>query len=866
MDWEVRVAEEGMARKTRKTNAKPGTRKTSRRRRVASGESSRGVTEYRHDEATRKNNPEIGLATFNRVAEPKVRYSYDPHLDPQLVWAGKTEHTSFEVDTVSLHIHERISTHAILRAVERGEKQLDLFADPKLPLTERIEFYQHDVDWANRLILGDSLFVMNSMLKRELMGGKVQMIYVDPPYGIAYGSNFQPRTDRRDVKDGQDDYLTREPEMIKAYRDTWQLGLHSYLTYLRDRLLLCRDLLSQTGSIFVQINDTNLHHVKEVMDEVFGAENYCATITFQKTGGQTSRLLPGTADYLLWYGKDISQVKYRPLFKEKVSGEGVGEDYDHAELPDGTRRRLLPEEREDLGRLPRGSRLFQPTSLTSQGFRQFTSVPFEYEGKTYDPGSLQNWKTTIDGLGRLAAARRIFPSRNTLRYVRYLDDFPASPITTVWTDTGGSLGGDKLYAVQTNVKVIARCILMTTDPGDLVFDPTCGSGTTAYAAEQWGRRWITCDTSRVALVLARQRLLTATFPYYRLARPDQGVSGGFVYKTVPHVTLKSIAQEEQPQEETLYDQPEVDRIRVRVSGPFTVEAIPVPVAEQPQPAVTVGEELAVQETGLVSDLAGSYVDTMVDLLKRSGVTFPGGKRMALGNLRPVASGGILHAEAESREGAKTLRVAVSFGPQHGPVTVLQVEEAVRQAAWGYDTLIFAGFAFDPEAQAFIEKSPHPKLRTHLAHISPDVLVGDLLKASKAHQLFTVFGQPDIIAVPQKDGRWTVELRGVDIYDPTTGELSSSSGEEVAAWFLDQDYDGRTFFICQAFFPGGTNPWEKLQRALRGIMDEVVFETMRGITSHPFRAGEHRRVAVKVVDFRGNEVMRVIDLNGAGRRR
>jgi adenine-specific DNA-methyltransferase len=585
------------------------------------------------------------------------------------------------------------------------------------------------------------------------------------------------------------------------------------------------------------------------------------------TTGQTAELLASVADYLLWYAKNKDQVKYRQLHRGKELGDEGATKYTYLELADGTRRRIAPEELADLQQLPKGSRPFRIDNLVSQGFRQNTSVPYKFQGRIFDPGFNQNWKTTLEGLDRLAAANRIIVTGDTLGYVRYLDDFPAFPLTNLWTDTAGiqSRADPKIYAVQTATTVVSRCVLMSTDPGELVFDPTCGSGTTAHVAEQWGRRWITCDTSRVALTLARQRLLTATFPYYRLARPDQGVSGGFVYKTVPHVTLKSIAQEEPPQEETLYDQPEEDRTRVRVSGPFTIEAIPVPVAELPEPIAAAGKESPARETGPVVDLAGSYVDTMIELLKRSGVAFPGGKRMALGSLRPVASGSILHAEAEIQGSAKSLRVAVSFGPQHGPVTVLQVEEAVRQAAWTYDALVFAGFAFDPEAQAFIEKSPHPKLRTHFALISPDVLVGDLLKTSKAHQLFTVFGQPDISARPQKDGRWVVELRGVDIYDPTTGELSSSAGEEVAAWFLDQDYDGRTFFICQAFFPGGTNPWEKLQRALRGIVDETVFETMRGVTSHPFQAGEHKRIAVKVIDFRGNEVMRVMDLEDRGQR-
>jgi adenine-specific DNA-methyltransferase len=896
-------------------------------RQAAAGEAAQ---DYRH-EAKRKNNPEAGLVTYERVAEgpPPKQYEYDPHLDPQLTWAGKAEHTSFEVDTVSLHIHERVSTHAIVRAIQRQPKQFSLFADPQLPLAEAVEFYQHDVDWANRLVLGDSLVVMNSLLERELMAGKVQMIYLDPPYGVAYNSNFQPRIDRRDVKDGDDGSLTREPEMIKAYRDTWRLGIHSYLTYLRDRLLLCRELLHDSGSAFVQIGDENLHRVRAVMDEVFGAENFCAVITFRKTGGFSAELLDLVSDYLVWYAKDKQNVKYRQLLVPKESQAGLGEQYQHCEFPDGTRRRMTPEERANPDLVPDGARIFEPTSLISAGRTEEGSMPFEFSGRTFEPPGNAHWKTSREGLRRLAATGRIVVQGNTPRYVRYLDDFPSLGITNVWADTMGQR--DMLYVVQTNTRIVERCLLMTTDPGDLVLDPTCGSGTTAYVAEQWGRRWITIDTSRVALALARQRLLTASFPYYRLAHPEQGVKGGFVYQTVPHITLKSIAQnpeldpdrvearrqrirKENPKakpeeverllrqeneaiirgsadQETLYDRPEVERGKVRVSGPFTVEAIPVAVAEEPTespiPALEAdarGDDIARRGAGgPISDPAGDHVATMLDLLRASGVTFPGGKRMKLENLRPIASGGALHAEAEVKQNGDAQRVAISFGPRHGPITAWQVDDAARPASRaGYDILIFAGFGFDAPAQEAIREVKLPGLTMHAANVCPDVLVGDLLKTTAGSQLFTVFGQPDVQvrrvdeapkgrkrngkgdAAPAGEGakvEYVVELRGVDIYDPTTGEVHSAKGEEVAAWFLDTDYDGRTFCICQAFFPGGQNPWEKLQRALRGNIDPERFDEMRGTTSQPFQPGDHQRIAVKVIDFRGNEVVRVMGVQG-----
>ena len=894
------------------------------------------VGDYRHEEARRKNNPPAGIAPTYEVQERRTtRYEYDPHLDPQLVWAGKAEHTSFEVDVVSLHIHERISTRAILEAVKKTEPQLSLFGETPLRPDQQIEFYQHEVGWANRLILGDSLHVMNSLLVKEGMAGKVQMIYVDPPYGIKYSSNFQPRIDRRDVKDKDED-LTHEPEQIKAYRDTWKLGIHSYLTYLRDRLLLCCELLHESGSIFVQINDENLHVVRSLLDEVFGKENFVAMVAFRKTGGfPGAEVITSDSDYLLWYAKNKAELraskKVKKLYVSR-SEETIHETYDHIETPEGLIRRLAREEIEGKTPVPFGKRLcidnlYSPAAGTEVR-------PFKHNGREFWPTPNTNWKTTNpEGLQRLAHSERLFIRKNRLLYKRYLDDFGYMVLSTIWRDT--QIGGfarqqEKLYAVQTATKVIERCILMTTDPGDLVFDPTCGSGTTAYCAEKWGRRWITCDTSRVALAIARQRLMTAKFDYYELKDPERGPAGGFIYETVPHITLESIAKNTeideiaakyQPQidealkelnrslgkdwkewevpreaeegwpqkakkahehfwslkrkkrqeidesikrnapQETLYDRPKVKRGVVRVSGPFTVEAIPVPFVEDPtQVPIPQFEEEEAQAR--ISDRGGDYLTTMINLLKaQGGVLFPGGKKMELQSLRPLNIG-MLHAEAETSQDGKSLRVAISFGPQYGPITATQANEAIQTAKLNaYQVLILAGFSIEAEAQAFVQKASElvPGLSIHFANIAPDVLVGDLLKTTRASQIFTVFGQPDVSVEKQKDGTYVVELRGVDIYDPLTGEVHSTRGEDVAAWFLDTDYDGMTFHICQAFFPGDPKAWDKLQRALKAQIDPEAFEQMRTTRSFPFKPGEHKRIGVKVIDFRGNEVMRVVVL-------
>lgn len=605
-----------------------------------------------------------------------------------LDWAGKAERLSFDVPTLPLFVHERLSTKGIIETLtghrrKGSQEQLsmfNLFGDPQRPVIDQVlKAYEYRDQWVNRMILGDSLVVMNSLLHYEGLGGQVQMIYMDPPYGVKFGSNFQPFVRKRDVSHNDDEDMTREPEMVKAYRDTWELGLHSYLTYLRDRLLLARELLTPSGSVFVQISDENLHHVREVMDEVFGAENFCGIISFKKTSGLGSTLLQITQDFLLWYAKDEPHVKFRQLFTDKMS---LAEEDSHYQ-------------QDEKGRL------YTLSDLTAQN-NNVASCLYDYElrEQVYKVSKNRQWKTTKQGMDALVAADRVVPMGNSLRYKRYVDDFPASPISDTWHDIGGSVQSrtdPKIYVVKTGTRPIQRCLLMTTDPGDLVLDPTCGSGTTAYVAEQWGRRWITIDTSRVPLALARQRLLTATYPYYQLKEEARGPAGGFVYirkqnnkgeeigGIVPHVTLKSIANNELPDEEVLVDRPEIDNKITRVTGPFCVEAtIPTPVD---------WEGDGVEDSGVVMESHGSFVDRMLEVLRRSPVLHVGGgKAVSFRNVRSPAKTLSLSAEALVVNGEEKV-VAFVFGPENGAISEKLVYEAAREAyAKSYSHLYVIGFA------------------------------------------------------------------------------------------------------------------------------------------------------------------------------
>ncbi len=888
--------------------------------------------------------------------------------EPWLEWAGKQEKKYFRVDPVELHIHERVSTKATLKAAKRLDVQRSLFADPELEYHKEVQFYQHDVDWANRMILGDSLQVMNSLAYREDLAGKVQMIYLDPPYGIKFASNFQPEIGKREVKDREQD-LTREPEMVKAYRDTWHLGKHSYLSYMRDRLRICHDLLADSGSVFVQISDENVHLVRNLMDEVFGQENFVCEIIFTKTTGLGQQLLDPINDYLLWFAKDKPNIRYRQLFYEKTAGETgasryINKDYD-------------------------SDKLFATSDMRSQSGGQTISFTYEYQNKLFTPLPLY-WKTNIEGITRLANADKLLIEGKTLRYKRYLSDFPINPVSNLWTDVGGiqSRTDPKVYVVQTTNKVIERCLLMTTDPGDLVLDPTCGSGTTAYVAEQWGRRWITMDTSRVAIAIARQRLLTATYNYYKLKDESKGVSKGFVCKSVPHITLKSIAQNENldpifekhepileekrsacnlalkkvtkklrstlqakltakqkaegkraitdadkrrwelpkkgetwehweipfdtdpdwPKElqnavteyrkawrakmeevnacigayakhEELVDQPEIEKKIIRVSGPFSVESVQPPeisldeTSPQEQPGLFDGAPDELEDT-FDSDIrqrdqqnAQTYIDGMIRLLRMDGVCFLDNRQMKFTRLEPIhgdAAG--IHAEGrwapeceEDHNPHGQATVCVVFGPQYGPVTAKMIEKVIRPAnRMGYDDLLIAGFSFDGPAQSVIEESQHPNLKIHAANIRPDINPGmdGLLKEQPRSQLFSVFGQPRTkLRGPDKNGEYEVIMEGVDIYNPVTNAIYSTGAEKIAAWFLDSNYDGRTFCLTQAFFPN-KKAWTKLAKALNGHIDPYAFEIMSGTISLPFAPGKHKTAAIKVIDPRGNEVMKI----------
>ena len=785
-----------------------------------------------------------------------------------LDWTGKAERLSFDVPTLPLFIHERLSTKAIIETLtghkrDKQQTMFELFGDPQHSITDQtLRAYEYPDKWVNRLVLGDSLVVMNSLLHYESLGGQVQMIYMDPPYGVKFGSNFQPFVRRRDVSHNDDADMTREPEMVKAYRDTWELGLHSYLTYMRDRLLLCRELLAPTGSIFVQISDENLHHVRELMEEVFGHQNYLNTIPFAKTSGVTTQFLASRVDFLLWFARDRARAKYRDLYLQKSPEAGTADTYTWVELPDGTRRGLTAAERRDRSLIPEGARIYKPDNIATQGNPVF---PFEFNGKTY----AQPWKTTSEGMKALAAAGRLHVARNSLQYVRYLTDFPCVPVTQLWEDTQtGSFTDDKIYVVQTATKVAERCLLMATDPGDLVLDPTCGSGTTAYVAEQWGRRWITVDTSRVPLTLSRQRLLTATFPYYQLKEETRGPAGGFVYVRkqnrrgeevggiVPHVTLKSIANNEPPEEEVLVDRPEVDNSFVRVCGPFTVEAtIPTPVD---------WEGDGVPDSGAAdAEAYGSFVDRMLEVLRKSPVLHVGGgKTVTLRNVRPPAKTLSLAAEAVVVNGDDRA-VAFIFGPENGGLSQLAVHEALKEASLkGYAHLYAVGFAIQPDARLLIERSAEMGLPpASYVQATPDLMMGDLLKNMRSSQIFSVCGLPDVELRCLPDKRYEVKLAKLNLFDPATMAAKHMDAADVPAWFLDTDYNSLCFHVSQAFFPR-TGAWDDLRRALRGEYDDTVWDHLAGTVSAPFEGGEHGQVAVKVIDDRGNELLVVKSLRDA----
>lgn len=999
-------------KKKSKAKAKKGVSKTAEK----------DVASYRHDDR-RVNNPEVGMVTPDTdPPSPKTKWAYDPHLDPELRfdvgraqietliddalasgdeqtmrdallelkrqqapylnWAGKAERTSFEVDTVSLHVHERIDPASVLATVRKRLKdgkasggqdtwrQMDAFSAPfeNLPLRDAIDFYKHDKGWSNRLIAGDSLQVMNSLLHKESMAGQVQMIYIDPPYGIKYGSNFQPFVNKRDVKDRSDQDLTTEPEMIKAFRDTWELGIHSYLTYLRDRLLLARELLHESGSVIVQISDDNLHHVRELGDEIFGATNIVSVITVAKTTSSTSEGLGAVSDYLVWYAKAKKCLKYRQLFHDKIAGETGATGYTKALLPNGRIRPLTKKEKSGDITEAKNIKVCATGDLTSQ--RPPGDFPVAFHGNIFRPVK-GYWKTGETGFPKLLRAARVqATSGGRLSYVRHLMDFPAFPINNLWTDTVGQnqFGGDKLYVVQTANKIAERCILMCTDPGDLVLDPTCGSGTTAAVAEKWGRRWITCDTSRVAVTLTKQRLMTANYDYYNLKYPHEGVKSGFIYKTVPHVMLKSIATNKEiddhyerlhpaikdalvqlnivlqnhpedlqfksptgarksqkidflatrPQsqelpsgesarenallewevpfefpdnwptvarnafdafhsarqlmqkaiddsiaahadQETLYDQPQIAKDKLRITGPFSVEAVPFPTVL----SLDETEQPAQADTAIARSGESARQHEWKDELLKTGIRGKNGDIFSLSDIETIPDSRYLHATGTKADTGE--RVVVSFGPEHAALEQRQVENALREAEKLRPSpkfVIFAAFTFDPEAAKDIDQINWKDVTLLKAQMNTDLLTEDLKKKRASNQSFWLMGQPEVECRKLKNGNYEIEVNGFDYFDSKTGGLVSGGKKKIAMWMLDPDYDERSLFPQQIFFPiaGKKNGWNKLKQTLRAELDEEKLEQFHGTVSLPFEAGENRKAAIKIVDDRGIESLKIIELD------
>jgi len=895
------------------------------------------IDSIKHADESRTNIPTKELRDFvpDEELEPKMKlYPRNPDLDPQLVWRGKDEQDSqdLEVPVVPIYIQEKVHPQAIIQDIKQYAKQeqpgtFDLFGNDfnGLDFDQLIEFYQHQQKWQNRMILGDSLQVMASLAEKEGLKGQVQMIYLDPPYGIKFGSNWQVSTRKRDVKDGKAEDMTRQPEQIRAFRDTWELGIHSYLAYLRDRLVVARELLTESGSVFVQIGDENVHLVRCLLDEVFGSENFQAQINFRSMSPLGHIGMANTYDYILWYSKDKNNLKYNPIFREqKIESEsefayldsGAG---DYQKIDSNIVNKSDKETRK---------RIFKRSDLHSSGYGQTCDYEFKFESNPFHCGK-KSWRTHQTGMSRLIKSYRLFILGKNVYFRQYHADYPVMHLENSWNDTAAGYSDVKRYVVETNPRIIQRCLLMTTDPGDIVFDPTCGSGTTAYVAEQWGRRWITCDTSRVALSLARTRLMTAKFPYYQLKDTKEGIKQGFVYKTVPHVTLKAIANNKEidtihakwqaqlepiqtqlnallkqewqewaiPREpekewtkkakdllaqwwqlrqqrqqeidgtiarnsdtETLYDQPLEDKKRVRVTGPFTVESL------SPHRMLTTDASVDEIKAQMQPQVKADSFETMIlDNLKTSGIQNTVKKeRLAFDRLEPYA-GHLIHAEGEYTDNqGETKQVAVSIGPEHGTVSPLHIKEATKEAIKDFDVLVICGFAFDPHVS---EEAKHygKKLVVLLTKMNPDLTMGeDLLKKTGSGNLFMVFGEPDIQPVdaetgklkPLPTGQYQIEILGVDIYDPTKGIVKSHSTDDIACWFIDTNYDSESFFVRHVYFTGAGDPYKKLKSVLKAEIDEAAWAEIYSTKSRPFDKPATGKIAVKVINHYGDEVLKV----------
>ena len=920
---------------------------------------SKKVEALKHEEAKRKNIPTAEYQSVMAEEEKSpVRVAYERRnrdLDPQLVWRGKDEQdwSDLVVSAPPLYIQEKVhpkvlvddllrQSQARAEATQHQQLGLDLFADfDGLPKdVAGTGFYQHDANWTNRMILGDSLQVMASLAEREGLRGKVQCIYIDPPYGIKFNSNFQWSTTSRDVKDGNKDQITREPEQVKAFRDTWRDGIHSYLTYLRDRLTVARDLLTDSGSIFVQIGDENVHRVRALMDEVFGDGNLVALITIAKTSSATSEHLAGIADYVLFYARNIELLKYRQVFRTKEAGGEGGEAYRFFQTEEGIR---ISAKESDLTSITSG-KYFRLSDLRSP--KPPGSFPVKLHGKDFTP-KRGYWKTGELGFGRLIRADRVSASALTLNYVRFIDDYPAFQINNIWSDLSSSLGADKVYVVQTSVGIVQRCLLMSTDPGDLVLDPTCGSGTTAYVAEQWGRRWITIDTSRVALALARARIMGARYPYYLLADSKAGqqkeaeitrtapvttptygnIRQGFVYERVPHITLKSIANNaeidtiwetyqtkleplrtalnaelgktweewEIPREadqkwldkakqlhgdwwqqriarqkeidasiaakadqEFLYDKPYPDNSIVRVAGPFTVESLSphrVLVVNEQDELVDPSQPKTPEHTTDAADFA----NVILENLKTAGVQ----QAHKEGKLNFTAivgwPGAYICAEGRYVEGEneKEKRAGIFIGPEFGTVTRPDLVAAAREAGdAGFDVLIACAFNYDAHSADFSKLGRIPVLK---ARMNADLHMADALKNTGAGNLFVIFGEPDIDINEVDDGQIQVKIHGVDVFHPQSGDVRSSNADEIACWFIDTDYNEESFFVRHAYFLGASDPYKSLKTTLKAEIDEEAWESLYSDISRSFDKPQSGRIAVKVINHLGDEVMKVFSV-------
>lgn len=832
----------------------------------------REVTAYDHHDKKRANNPTIGMSRYDRVAEKATHYAHDPHIDPSLDWAGKAEGMSFDVPATSIHIHESIKPSKILRSVESigdeyESQEMDLFGEDPLEKRRRhrdaLEFYKHGVDWTNRLIAGDSLVIMNSLIEKEGMAGQVQMCYIDPPYGIKYGSNFQPFVNNRTVKDKNDNDLTQEPEMITAFRDTWELGVHSYLTYLRNRILLARELLSDSGSIFIQISDENVHYVRCICDEIFGKENFISNICAKTKLPLGNTYIGGCYDQIIWYGKDKKKTKYHKLWLPRDISNNSEMSY--VELEDGSRRHIKKDEKQNLTLLPKNSKVFQRMVLSSAGKTESCVFPFEFNGKTFWPIANRSWKTNTDGMRRLKDKNRLFTLGDSLYYVFYYDDFPVMELSNMWPDTTGGFTETKKYVVQTNPKIIQRCILMTTDPDDLVFDPTCGSGTTAYLAEEWGRRWITCDTSRVAIEIAKERLMTSTFKYYKLAQPDQGISSGFVYETVPHITLGSVANNEPPLAEILYDHPEIDTTKARISGPFTVESLPAPINKVPFAAKPLNDVIQSPESHEVTVKQDNWRNELL----ATGILGKNGNKLTFSHVEPLSGTTYFQAEGETKE-AEPKRAIICFGSETKVMDARYIDAALDEAENirprpGY--IIFAAFQFGPEATQLIDDMNWPNVTVLKVQMNTDLMTEDLKKKRSSNQSFWLVGQPDVklVRYGNKKDCYRVQVDGFDYYDVKTGKVISGSDQNIAMWMLDTNYDpNQCIEPSQVFFPmgGRKGGWNKLAKTLKAEINQDLIGKYAGNVSLPFIAPSYTQVAVKIIDDRGIESLRVIKVADA----